>query len=97
MPIILCFCIGGTIIAGLTGLGLGLGSDGTELGSTNEPESLNLSSGAAGLAGGTYYTVCGCCLSFCLSIGFSAWYITDLILFAINDIPDGDGLILRPW
>lgn len=38
----------------------------------------------------------GICCIVCIYCGLAIWQITDIILFAINDIPDGNGLPLKP-
>ena len=45
-----------------------------------------------GMAGGGLGLCCVCLLGCAITI----WQITDIILFAMNDIPDGNGLTLKP-
>lgn len=39
----------------------------------------------------------GCCYVFLVSLGIFAWLITDWILFGLNELPDGNGVELKPW
>ena len=39
----------------------------------------------------------GCCIICIYSLGVFAWCLTDIILFGINDIPDGNGIELASW
>ena len=39
----------------------------------------------------------GYCTLFCSACGLGIWCIVDIILFAINDIPDQNGAQLAPW
>ena len=41
--------------------------------------------------------VIGYCGLFCSACGLGVWFIVDIILFAINDIPDQNGVELSPW
>ena len=42
---------------------------------------------------GVFLSLIGCG-AFLALIG---WIVTDIVLFGLNDIPDGDGLTLQPW
>lgn len=42
---------------------------------------------------GSLLSLFGCCAYWALIV----WIIVDIILFALNEIPDGDGLTLYPW
>ena len=37
--------------------------------------------------------VCLCCVSMAVSL----WWLADVIMFGINEIPDGNGVLLAPW
>mmetsp|Transcript_75535 Transcript_75535/g.120135 ORF Transcript_75535/g.120135 Transcript_75535/m.120135 type:complete len:245 (+) Transcript_75535:17-751(+) len=41
--------------------------------------------------------VCGYCVLFCSACTLGVWVIVDIVLFACNDIPDGNGVALAPW
>eukprot|EP01084_Bolivina_argentea_P259041 436958_1 len=44
--------------------------------------------------------VCGILITFfgfCAYLALIGWVVVDIVLFALNEIPDGDGLTLHPW
>ena len=52
--------------------------------------------GGAAVAGATGGSIAGFVCVICIACALNIWVITDIILFATNDIPDGDGLTLKP-